>query len=88
MEAAAGRLQPWCFSVKLAKFLRTPILKNIYGRVRLYRGCGCDLDVVKRIRTNAPVKFKNTSSQGKNRLGPINLTGNFFDEAIPLKVST
>ena len=74
--------------MKLAKFLRTPILKNIYGRVRLYRGCGCDVDDVKRTRTNASVKFKNTSSQGRNRLGPINLTGIFFDEVIPLKVST
>ena len=42
--------------MKLAKFLRTPILKNIYERVLLCRGCGCDVDDVKWTRTNATVK--------------------------------
>ena len=29
------RLQHWCFSVKFAKFLRTPILRNIWERLLL-----------------------------------------------------
>ena len=44
--------------MKLARFLITPILKSIYERVLLYRGCGCDVDDVKRTRTNTSVKFK------------------------------
>ena len=32
------RLQPRCFSVKLAKYLREPILKNIYQRLLLIDG--------------------------------------------------
>ena len=42
--------------MKLAKFLRTPILKNIYERLIPHRGCGCDVDDVKRTRANATVK--------------------------------
>ena len=42
--------------MKLARFLRTPILKSIYERVLLYRGCGCDADDLKRTRANASVK--------------------------------
>ena len=44
--------------MKLAKFLKAPILKSIYERVLLCRRCGCDADDVKRTRTNASVKFK------------------------------
>ena len=29
-------LQRWCFPMKLAKFLRTPILKNMYERLLLF----------------------------------------------------
>ena len=42
--------------MKLAKFLRTPILKSIYERVLLYRGRGCDAVDEKRTSTNASVK--------------------------------
>ena len=42
--------------MKFAKVLRTPILKNIYERLLLYRGCGCDVDDVKRTKTNASVR--------------------------------
>ena len=35
-----------CFPVKLTKFLGAPILKNIYERLLLHRGCGCDVDDV------------------------------------------
>ena len=42
--------------MKLVRFLRTPILKSIYERVLLYRGYGCDVDDVKRTRTNESVK--------------------------------
>ena len=44
--------------MKLAKFLKTPILKNIYERVLLYRRCGYDADDVKRTRANASVNNK------------------------------
>ena len=54
MEAANGgvlfglfikkRLQPSCFPEKFAKFVRTPILKNIYERLLLHRECGCDVN--------------------------------------------
>ena len=40
-----------CIPVKFAKFLGTPILKNICER-----GCGCDVDDMKRTRANASVK--------------------------------
>ena len=50
------RLQHSCFPVKFAKFLRTSFLKNICERLLLHRGCGCDVDDVKRTRTNASVK--------------------------------
>ena len=40
------RLQPRCFPVKFAKFLRTPILKGIFERLLLHRGWGCDVDNV------------------------------------------
>ena len=33
-----------CFPTKFAKFLGTPILKNICERLLLYRGLGCDVD--------------------------------------------
>ena len=36
-----------CFPAKFAKFLGTPILKNICERLLLHRGCGCDIDDVK-----------------------------------------
>ena len=42
--------------MKFARFLRTPIFMNIYELVLLYRGCGRDVDDVKRTRTNALVK--------------------------------
>ena len=29
-------LQHWCFPIKFAKFLRTPILRNIYERMLLF----------------------------------------------------
>ena len=51
--------------MKFAKFLRTPISKNIYERVLLYRGCGCDVDDVKRKgRTH---RLNNKTQAGKER---------------------
>ena len=38
------RLQHSRFFVKFAKLLRAPVLKNIYERLFLRRGCGCDVD--------------------------------------------
>ena len=45
-----------CFPVKFAKFLGTPILKNICEQLLLDRRCECDVDDMKRTRTNALVK--------------------------------
>ena len=45
-------LQSRCFLVKFAKFLRTPIWRNICKRLFQHRRCGCDADDVKRTKTN------------------------------------
>ena len=45
-----------CFPVKFAKFLRALFLKNICEWLFQHRRCGCDVDDVKRTRTNTSVK--------------------------------
>ena len=72
------RLQNRCFPVKFAKFLRTSILKNICERLLLHRGYRCDVDDVRGQEQTHPLNNKTEVAKGKNRLGPINLTGNLF----------
>ena len=44
------------FPVKSPNFLRTPFLKYICERLPQHRGCGCDVDDVKRTSTNISVE--------------------------------
>ena len=45
-----------CFPAKFAKFLGTPILKNICERPLQHRRCECDVDDVNGVLTKTVVK--------------------------------